>query len=63
MQEEKNLIENDSEEKEIDIMEMAMKLWTQRKRIIKWCVAGAVIGLIVAFSIPREYSTTVKLAP
>ena len=63
MQEEKNLIENDSEEKEIDIMEMAMKLWVQRKRIIKWCVAGAVIGLIVAFSIPREYSTTVKLAP
>lgn len=63
MQEDKNLIEQEGEEKEIDIMEMAMKLWNQRKRIIKWCVIGAVVGLVVAFSIPREYSTTVKLAP
>ncbi|MDE5554509.1 MAG: chain-length determining protein [Muribaculaceae bacterium] len=63
MQEDKNLIEKEGEEKEIDIMEMAMKLWEQRKRIIKWCVIGAVIGVMVAFSIPREYETIVKLAP
>ena len=63
MQEDKNLIEKEGEEKEIDIMEMAVKLWNQRKRIIKWCVIGAVVGVIVAFSIPREYDTTVKLAP
>lgn len=63
MQEDKNLIEKEGEEKEIDIMEMVMKLWNRRKFIIKWCIIGAVVGLVVAFSIPREYSTTVKLAP
>lgn len=51
------------EESEIDILELVTKLWAQRRKIIKWCVCGAVIGLVVAFSIPREYSTTVKLAP
>lgn len=63
MQDEKNIIEKDSEEKEIDLMELAMKLWAQRKRIAKWCLCGAVLGLIIAFSIPREYTSSVKLAP
>lgn len=63
MQEDKNLVEHESDEKEIDLLELAMKLWQQRKRIIKWCCVGAVVGLIVAFSIPKEYETTIKLAP
>lgn len=52
-----------AEESEVDILELATKLWAQRRKLVKWCICGAVIGLIVAFSIPREYSTTVKLAP
>ena len=63
MQDEKNINEINGEEKEIDLMELAMKLWAQRKRIAKWCVCGAVAGLVVAFSIPREYTVEVKLAP
>ena len=63
MQDEKNINEINGEEKEIDLMELAMKLWAQRKRIAKWCVCGAVAGLVVAFSIPREYTSSVKLAP
>lgn len=51
------------DEKEIDLMELGMKLWQQRKKLIKWSVIGAVIGVVVAFSIPKEYDTTVKLAP
>lgn len=51
------------EEQEIDLMELALKLWAERKWIIKMCCIAAVIGVIVAFSIPREYSTTVTLAP
>ncbi len=51
------------EEKEIDLLELAMKLWQQRKKIIVWCCIGAVLGLVVAFSIPREYETDVTLAP
>ncbi|MBD5310157.1 MAG: chain-length determining protein [Bacteroides sp.] len=63
MQEEKDLKTQEPEEKEIDLLELASKLWTQRKKLIIWSVCGAVIGLIIAFSIPKEYSTTVKLAP
>lgn len=51
------------EEQEIDLLELAMKLWRQKKKIGMWCLIGAVVGLIVAFSIPREYTTAVKLAP
>lgn len=53
----------DDDEQEIDLLELAMKLWHQKKKIGIWCLIGAVIGLVVAFSIPREYTTDVKLAP
>ncbi len=55
-------VDNDQEQ-EINLLELAAKLWAQRRTIVKWCCIGVVAGLIVAFSIPREYSTTVKLAP
>lgn len=54
---------NDGNDKEIDLLELATTLWQQRRKVIKWCIIGAVAGLVVAFSIPREYTTTVKLAP
>lgn len=63
MQEENKTVEKKGEEKEIDIMELAFKLWDQRKKVIMWCVCGAVVGLVVAFSIPKEYTSTVKLSP
>ncbi|MBD5356266.1 MAG: chain-length determining protein [Bacteroides sp.] len=63
MQQEQDFRQQDSDEKEIDLLELASKLWAQRKKIIIWCVCGAILGLIIAFSIPREYTTTVKLAP
>lgn len=52
-----------SEEQEIDLLELAAKLWANRFKIIKWGAIGAVVGLIIALSIPREYVTAVKLAP
>lgn len=54
---------SEDEEQEIDLLELAMKLWHQKKKIAIWCLVGAVLGLVVAFSIPREYTTDVKLAP
>lgn len=51
------------DEQEIDLLELAMKLWQQKKKIVVWCFIGAILGLVVAFSIPREYTTDVKLAP
>lgn len=53
----------EEEEKEIDLLELAMKLWDQKKKICIWCFVGAILGVVVAFSIPKEYTTDVKLAP
>ncbi len=61
MQEENHNIEN--EEQEIDLLELASKIWDARKTIFKWGAIGAVVGLVIAFSIPKEYTTTIKLAP
>lgn len=38
-------------------------LYKDKKNIIIYCLAGAVIGLVIAFSIPRIYKTKVMLAP
>ena len=51
------------EEQEIDLVELARKLWNERKLILKSCGCAALIGLVVGFSIPKEYTTTVTLAP
>lgn len=51
------------EEPEIDIMELIGKLWQNRKMIIRWCIVGAVIGIIAGFSIPKTYRASVMLAP
>lgn len=53
----------EGEEKEIDLLELAYKLWSQRKVLLMWCMWGVIAGLIIAFSIPREYTTSIKLAP
>lgn len=58
-----NSINDNDEEGTIDLLEIVANLWANRKKLIIWSVCGAVIGLIIAFSIPREYTTTVKLAP
>ncbi len=51
------------DEQEIDIMELISKLWKKRTMIIKWCIVGAVIGLVAGFSIPKTYTAGATLAP
>jgi len=50
-------------EEEIDLLELARKLWDGRRLIGRWCGIAAVAGLIAAFSIPKEYATVAVLAP
>ena len=50
-------------EKEIDIVELFKTLWNKRYKIIKIGLIGFVVGLVIAFSIPKMYNTTVKIAP
>lgn len=52
-----------NEDQEIDVLELAKKLWIQRKRFYKAFGGAIIIGLVIAFSIPKQYSVTVTLAP
>jgi len=63
MQENTDNIRTYDDEQDIDIMELISKLWKHKHMIIKWCIAGAVIGLIIGFSIPKTYVAGVTFAP
>lgn len=51
------------QEQEIDLVELAKKLWLERKLILKTCGLAVLVGLVVGFSIPKEYEASVTLAP
>lgn len=56
-------MDQDIKEQEIDLVEVVRKLWSEKKLILKSCGWAALIGIVVGFSIPKEYTTTVTLAP
>lgn len=49
--------------KEIDLIELFKHIWVRRKALLKWCIVGMVTGIVIAYSIPREYECVVRLAP
>lgn len=53
----------EDEELEIDLMEYVRKLWIERKILLKAAGIGVIVGLIVAFSIPKQYTVEVTLSP
>ena len=53
----------EKKEKEIDLMEIIYTLWSRKKLIVLWCVIGMAFGVVIAFSIPKEYTTEVTVAP
>lgn len=59
----KNITPDISEEQEIDLLELARKVWKDRLLVSKWCGIALVVAIVVAYSIPKEYTTTVTLAP
>lgn len=48
---------------EINLVELSRLFWKWRIFFLKLGGAALIIGLIVAYSIPKEYTTCVKLAP
>lgn len=50
------------EEQEIDLMEIILKLWQRRQTFYKVLGGALLVGLILIFSIPKEYCVTVTLA-
>ena len=51
------------DELEIDLMAYARKLWAARKLLLKVVGIAAVVGLIIAISIPNKYTAEVTLSP
>lgn len=51
------------EEQEIDLMDLLRKVIAMRKTLYKAVGIGLVAGIIIAFSIPRQYTVSVTLAP
>jgi len=50
-------------EDEIDLLELAKKIWAERWLIVKFVIVGAIIGVIAAVTAPKEYVSTAKLMP
>lgn len=48
---------------EIDLIGILRSLWKQRLNILTYGSFGAIFGLIIAFSIPKEYTSSVTVAP
>lgn len=53
----------EEDELEIDLMEYARKLWAARKLLLKVAGIAAIVGIIIAFSIPKQYTAEVTLSP
>ena len=53
----------EEDELEIDLMEYARKLWKARKLLLKVAGIAAVVGIVIAFSIPKKYTAEVTLSP
>ncbi|RGN29203.1 Wzz/FepE/Etk N-terminal domain-containing protein [Bacteroides oleiciplenus] len=51
------------QEQEIDLLELAKKVWNSRKLILKVCGIGTLIGLIIGLSTPEEYTASTLIAP
>ena len=62
VEEKDNKYIEEEEELLIDWLGMMKNAWEGRKFIIKCCIVGIIVGLIAAFSIPREYTSSVDLA-
>ncbi len=53
----------ENHEKEIDLVELLKVLWKNRSKIVIFGAVGFIVGVIIAFSIPKIYNTTVKITP
>ncbi len=47
----------------IDLFWLARRVWRDRRRLTRNCIIAAVIAVIIAFSIPKRYTSEVILAP
>lgn len=63
MTEKQNIEKYTQEEQEIDIIELLHKIWDGRKIVIKTSIIFIIIGLIIAITSPKEYTSTTIVVP
>lgn len=51
------------EDEGIDVAALFARLWKHRGLIVRWCLAGVVLGLVVGFSIPKTYKAKAVFTP
>lgn len=49
------------ENKEIEITSLLKLIWASRKKVFLWGGVGLAFGIVVAFSIPKEWTSEIKL--
>ena len=59
----KDIITQNPAEDEIDLIEIATKLWANRRFIIKTTLIFMAIGLFIAIFTPNEYTATTTMVP
>lgn len=57
-----NMADNNSQQ-EIDLIELFQTLWRKRRFLLKCMGIATLVGLVIAFSLPKEYETKITLAP
>lgn len=50
-------------ENKFDVLELLKTIWSEKKKIVIWGSAGLVIGIIIALSIPRTYTSVILILP
>lgn len=55
--------ENGLQASGIDLVELIKKMWVRKKLFIKIAVMAIILGIVIVFSIPKEYTVIVTLAP
>ena len=67
MEENKNytslIPESNTDEQEIDLLDILRRIIAMRKTIYKAAGIGLVVGIIIAFSIPKQYTVSITLSP
>ena len=58
-----NSILKEDDELEIDLMEYVRKLWRARKLLLTVAGIAAIVGMIIAVSIPKTYTAEVTFSP
>lgn len=51
------------QKQDFDFRKLVIEVWASRKLILKVCAIGAIVGLIINFGTPKEYTANILITP